>query len=105
MSGSAQTINSDIDRLVSGSSRLTIMTKVSGRSLSDYHRKRNFESTAAPRGEVLRLPGQRYVMHKHAASHLHYDLRLQEQGVWRCWALLKGPGLTRGRRGSDQHPP
>ncbi|MCA1779260.1 MAG: DNA ligase D [Xanthomonadaceae bacterium] len=76
------------------------MTIAERRSLTAYHRKRDFDHTQEPVGEdALRSSsGQRYVMHKHAASHDHYDLRLEEEGVLRSWALPKGPGLKRGQK-------
>ncbi|MDO8863552.1 DNA ligase D [Haliea sp. E1-2-M8] len=74
------------------------MTIASNRSLTAYHRKRDFGQTAEPRGNTSPAPGQRYVMHKHAASNLHYDLRLEERGVLRSWALPKGPSLKRGEK-------
>lgn len=68
-------------------------------ALTDYRRKRDFDQTAEPAGTLVRaLSGQRYVMHKHAASHDHYDLRLEEHGVLRSWALPKGPSLKRGEK-------
>ena len=68
-------------------------------ALSAYRRKRDFGRTAEPAGAAtLSSPGQLYVMHKHAASHDHYDLRLEEQRVLRSWALPKGPSLKRGEK-------
>jgi bifunctional non-homologous end joining protein LigD len=75
------------------------MTIAARRDLTAYRRKRDFDRTAEPTGDAaLSSPGQRYVMHKHAASHDHYDLRLEEEGVLRSWALPKGPSLKRGEK-------
>ena len=63
--------------------------------LSHYHAKRNFKITAEPRGKVGRggEKGLSYVIQKHAASHLHYDFRLELDGVLLSWAVPKGPSL------------
>jgi bifunctional non-homologous end joining protein LigD len=63
-------------------------------SLRDYHRKRNFTRTAEPRGKLRRKTGQLFVVHKHAARRLHYDLRLELDGVLRSWAVTRGPSLS-----------
>ncbi|MFN2361636.1 MAG: DNA polymerase ligase N-terminal domain-containing protein [Marinobacter sp.] len=74
------------------------MTTTSKWSLTTYLRKRDFGQTAEPSGDLSASTGRRYVMHKHAASHLHYDLRLEEEGVLRSWASPKGPSLKRGEK-------
>src|SRR5262245_31944714 len=63
-------------------------------SLRDYHRKRNFTRTAEPRGKLRRKSGQLFVVHKHAARRLHYDLRLELDGVLKSWAVTRGPSLS-----------
>jgi bifunctional non-homologous end joining protein LigD len=64
--------------------------------LDEYHRKRDFESTREPRGKVVRRRGKalQYVIQKHAARNLHYDFRLELDGVLKSWAVPKGPSLV-----------
>jgi bifunctional non-homologous end joining protein LigD len=68
--------------------------------LDEYDRKRDFEATPEPSGEATSSDsGRLYVIHKHAASRLHYDLRLEHDGVLMSWAVPKGPSLdTKERR-------
>jgi bifunctional non-homologous end joining protein LigD len=64
-------------------------------SLKAYNQKRDFQKTAEPRGEVKKSPATErlFVIHKHAATRLHYDLRLELDGVLKSWAIPKGPSL------------
>src|SRR3954452_20922184 len=64
-------------------------------SLSLYQAKRDFTKTAEPSGRTLVKPVEhpRFVIQKHAASRLHYDLRLEVNGVFKSWAVAKGPSL------------
>jgi bifunctional non-homologous end joining protein LigD len=59
--------------------------------LKVYQKKRNFKKTPEPAGKKSTSKKLLYIMHKHDASHLHYDLRLSWQGVLKSWAVPKGP--------------
>src|SRR5215831_386907 len=62
--------------------------------LKAYHAKRDFKITAEPRGIVARsVKSHRFVIQRHAATRLHYDLRLELDGVYKSWALTKVPSL------------
>ena len=63
--------------------------------LAKYRAKRDFSKTAEPSGDVTvkKDKSLRFVIQKHAASHLHYDLRLELDGVFKSWAVTKGPSL------------
>jgi bifunctional non-homologous end joining protein LigD len=64
--------------------------------LTEYRRKRDFKKTREPSGEKpapLKKGTLRFVIQKHAASHLHFDLRLELDGVMKSWAVPKGPSL------------
>lgn len=65
------------------------------RKLSKYRAKRDFNKTAEPSGKakVKASPSLRFVIQKHAARRLHYDLRLELDGVFKSWAVTRGPSL------------
>ena len=62
--------------------------------LREYNRKRNFTRTAEPQGKLRRRTGRLFVVQKHAARRLHYDFRLELDGVLKSWAVTRGPSLS-----------
>jgi bifunctional non-homologous end joining protein LigD len=66
--------------------------------LQVYHRKRKFDVTPEPRGRQGRRKGSQFVIQKHAARRLHYDLRLELDGVMKSWAVTRGPSLVPGEK-------
>ena len=62
-------------------------------ALEIYRKKRKFDVTAEPRGRKAARGGNRYVIQKHDATRLHYDLRLELDGVMKSWAVTRGPSL------------
>lgn len=65
------------------------------KTLQEYHKKREFSKTPEPYGRKKKTKkGPIFVIQKHAASHLHYDLRLEIDGVLVSWAVPKGPSAN-----------
>ncbi len=66
--------------------------------LKTYRAKRRFRVTSEPKGRVTRKRGHAFVIQKHAARRLHYDLRLELDGVMKSWAVTRGPSLVPGEK-------
>lgn len=61
--------------------------------LETYNEKRNFAHTSEPQGEIAPEDGHRFIVQKHEATRLHYDFRLELDGVLISWAVTRGPSL------------
>lgn len=64
-------------------------------SLKEYKKKRNLKKSGEPIKKII-SKGKKFVIHEHHASHLHWDLRLQMNGVLKSWAIPKTPPLSKG---------
>ena len=69
------------------------MSTASQAALTSYPRKRSFSDSPEPKGRIARRQGHSFVIQKHDASRLHFDFRLELDGVLKSWAVTKGPSL------------
>jgi len=69
------------------------MAKRSTLDIATYNKKRDFTKTAEPKGKKARVKGDSFVVQKHDASRLHWDFRLELDGVLKSWAVPKGPSI------------
>jgi len=89
--------------------KLPISTKhKTPEQLASYEQKRDFKKTPEPEARILEGSGTSFVIHRHHASHLHYDLRLEKDGVLKSWAVPRGlpphPGVKRLAVQTEDHP-
>jgi DNA ligase D-like protein (predicted 3'-phosphoesterase) len=72
--------------------------KQRGKPLTEYARKRDFARTPEPNTKPASSATGKFVVQKHAARRLHYDLRLELDGVLKSWAVTRGPSLMLGEK-------
>jgi len=88
--------------------RATPTTTSNKKPLAEYAKKRDFSRTPEPKGKVTPDSAGAFVVQKHDARRLHFDLRLELDGVLKSWAITRGPSLTVGEKRlavrTEDHP-
>jgi bifunctional non-homologous end joining protein LigD len=84
-------------------SRSRSAAKAGPGTLATYQAKRNFSVTSEPKARLAKSRGDRFVVQKHDARRLHYDLRLELDGVLKSWAVTRGPSLVPGEKRLSVH--
>jgi bifunctional non-homologous end joining protein LigD len=83
-------------------------TRRTANPLAEYEAKRHFDQTPEPQPVVVESDGSRFVVQEHHASTLHWDIRLEHDGVLKSWAVPKGPpeepGIRRLAVQVEDHP-
>ncbi len=76
--------------------------------LATYNARRDFAKTAEPKGAIGKSGGNRFIVQKHDATRLHWDFRLEIDGVLKSWAVTRGPSLDPGEKRlavrTEDHP-
>ena len=82
--------------------------RTSAGPLGPYSAKRDFAATPEPKGQAWKAKGDRFCVQKHDARRLHFDLRLELDGVLKSWAVTRGPSLVPGEKRlavhTEDHP-
>ncbi len=107
--GFATLLHTDKEARIVNKKKLPVSDKhKSEEQLKEYEQKRDFSKTPEPKPYVPPGEGNGFVIHRHHASHLHYDLRLEQDGVLKSWALPRGlpskPGVKRLAVQTEDHP-
>ena len=96
------------DARVGTTGEMPSTARQAGEGLQAYRERRDFGVSPEPMGRKGRATGFRFVVQKHVARRLHYDLRLELDGVLKSWAVTRGPSLVPGEKRlavhTEDHP-